>query len=99
MIFIMAYKLVRKNARRKIYVKIDALDQTDAIRQFGFYCRDREPIDDKPKVWELLTGDWKHITFYCNSCHRCMDERCVGCPKRIEINERNVNNETNDKMS
>ena len=76
MIYIIAYKLCRKNARRKIYAKMHFDTQYEAEKQFELYVKNR-PADDKPKNWELLTGDWKHITFFCNVCKRCTDERCV----------------------
>lgn len=78
MIYIIAYKLCRKNARRKIYAKMHFDTQYEAEKQFEFYVKNR-PADDKPKEWELLTGDWKHIAYFCNKCKRFMDNRCVGC--------------------
>lgn len=62
--FIIAYRLKRKNARRKVYVKLDCSSQYEAVQQFRSYCNMRERTDEKPKQWELLTGDWKHIEFY-----------------------------------
>ena len=64
MVFIIAYRLKRKNARRKVYVKLECMDQHDAVEQFKSYCRMREKTDEKPKQWELLTGDWKHIEYF-----------------------------------
>lgn len=64
MVFIIAYRLKRKNARRKVYVKLECKDQYEAVKQFESYCAMRERMDEKPKDWELLTGDWKHIEFY-----------------------------------
>ena len=63
--FIIAYKLKRKNARRKITAKIDCINQTEAEKQFRSYCemRTRTP-EERPKQYELLTGDWKHITYF-----------------------------------
>lgn len=62
--YIIAFKLKRKNARRKEYSRIECMDQHDALLQFNSYCRMRERTDLRPKQWELLTGDWKHIAFY-----------------------------------
>ena len=64
MVFIIAYRLQRKNARRKVYAKLNCKDQMEAVKQFVSYCDMRMRVDEKPKQWELLTGDWKHITFY-----------------------------------
>ena len=64
MVFIIAYRLKRKNARRKVYAKIHCIDQYDAVKQFESYCIKRQMMDDKPKEWELLTGDWKHIEYF-----------------------------------
>lgn len=62
--YIIAYKLKRKNARRKEYSRIECMNQHNALLLFNSYCRMRERVDDRPKQWELLTGDWKHIAFY-----------------------------------
>lgn len=87
MIYIIAYKLCRKNARRKLYSKMNFFDtQHEAEQQFEFFVKNR-PADDKPKEWELLTGDWKHITFFCNKCKRVMDERCKMCSDYKKGNE------------
>lgn len=95
MTYIMAYRLCRKNARRKVYVRLECEDQVTALRQFDFYCRERLVIDKKNKEWELLTGDWKHITFFCNECNRVMDVRCKMCS---DYKEGNVKDENNCKM-
>lgn len=87
MIYIMAYRLCRKNARRKVYVRLECKDQTEALRQFDFYCRERLKVDNKPKEWELLTGDWKHLAFFCNKCNRVMDDRCYTCSYYKKGNE------------
>ena len=95
MIYIIAYKLCRKNARRKIYAKVHYDTQYEAEKQFEFYVKNR-PADDKPKEWELLTGDWKHICFFCNKCNRLTDHTCEYnglnvCPEylRMKGNEEN----------
>lgn len=63
--FIIAYKLKRKNARRKVYAKIECIDQHEAVKLFASHCKRHSMVpDEKPRQWELLTGDWKHITFY-----------------------------------
>lgn len=64
MVFIVAYRLKRKNARRKVEVKIFTESQDNALSQFKRYCDNKSREDKKPKKWELLTGDWKHIIFY-----------------------------------
>lgn len=86
MIYIISYKLKRKNARRKIYAKMHYDTQYEAEKQFEHYVKNR-PADDKPKIWELLTGDWKHITFYCPTCKTCMDYRCKMCNEYKKGNE------------
>lgn len=95
MIYIMAYRLCRKNARRKVYVRLQCKDQYEAVKQFEFYVKNR-PSDDKPKDWELLTGDWKHICFFCKKCDRITDNTCTPkgfsvCPEylRMKGNEEN----------
>lgn len=98
MIYIIAYKLCRKNARRKIYAKMHFDTQYEAEKQFEFYVRNR-PADDKPKEWELLTGDWKHIAYFCNGCNRIMNDACIftGCRICIEMLKRVKGNEENGK--
>lgn len=64
MVFIIAYRLKRKNARRKVEAKIFTASEENAMEQFKKYCDNKSREDAKPKQWELLTGDWKHITFY-----------------------------------
>ena len=64
MVFIVAYRLKRKNARRKVEAKITTENKNKALSQFKRYCDNKSREDAKPKQWELLTGDWKHITFY-----------------------------------
>ena len=91
MIYIIAYKLCRKNARRKIYAKMHFDTQYEAEKQFEFYVKNR-PADDKPKEWELLTGDWKHITFFCNQCKRVVDERCASCTVKDDMKKGNEDN-------
>ena len=82
-IFIIAYKLRRKNARRKIYSKFEAQSETEAFEVFRDYVKGRKDFDDKfgksDKNWELLTGDWKHTCHYCFTCDRATDERCYEC--------------------
>lgn len=64
MVFIIAYRLKRKNARRKVEAKIFTASEENAMKHFKEYCDNKSREDAKPKQWELLTGDWKHITFY-----------------------------------
>lgn len=79
--YIIAYRLKRKNARRKEYAKFDAIDGHDAIIQFESYIKDRqEKFEEPPKVWELLTGDWKHVCFWCDECKRVTYKiECANC--------------------
>lgn len=75
--YIIAYRLKRKNARRKEYSKFDATDEFIAIKQFESYIKDRqEKFEEPSKVWELLTGDWKHICYWCEECKRATDKNC-----------------------
>lgn len=62
MVFIIAYRLKRKNARRKIFVKLDVINQEIAKRRFKEFVADCGDADKKQ--YELLTGDWKHIQYY-----------------------------------
>lgn len=85
MIYIFTYRLKRKNARRRIYLKQEYADQNEAIRVFSTYCKGREEYDKGRRVWELLTGDWKHIAYYCDTCKRPTDEACEVCMIYDEI--------------
>lgn len=60
MIFYIAYRLKRKNARRKIAAKVWAPDVENAKRDFDNFVKHDETNN---KQWELLTGDWKHIKY------------------------------------
>lgn len=62
MVFIVAYRLKRKNARRKIFVKLDVLTVEQAKIRFKEFVSDCNDADKKQ--YELLTGDWKHIMYY-----------------------------------
>ena len=78
--YIIAYRLKRKNARRKEYAKFDAIDEHDAIKQFESYIKDRqEKFKEPSKVWELLTGDWKHIGYWCDECSKVTVKTCELC--------------------
>lgn len=79
--YIIAYKLRRKNARRRMYSKFDAIDLFDARKQFESYMKNRIKLGFEPnkKVWELLTGDWKHICFWCDECEKETGEGCNIC--------------------
>lgn len=61
MIFYVAYRLKRKNARRKIAAKFWCQNVEGAKRDFNIFV---EHTESNNKQWELLTGDWKHIIFY-----------------------------------
>ena len=78
--YIIAYRLKRKNARRRVYSKFDAIDVLDARKQFESYINYRKKSDDTSKqVWELLTGDWKHVGYWCEECSRVTNETCELC--------------------
>ena len=62
MVFIVTYRLKRKNARRKIAMKMDVFTQNQAIRDFKTFVELKN--DSDKKQYELLTGDWKHIMYY-----------------------------------
>lgn len=75
--YIIAYRLKRKNARRRMYSKFDVVDEYSAIKQFESYIKDRmERFGEPPKVWELLSGDWKHICFWCEECKMATIKNC-----------------------
>ena len=59
--YIIAYQLRRKNARRKILYKFKA---ENAFLARSKFMTDLKEQDHEKKVYELLTGDWKHICFY-----------------------------------
>ena len=78
--YIIAYRLKRKNARRRMYSKFDATDLFDARKQFESYIKYRKKSDDTSKqVWELLTGDWQHVCFWCDECEKETDAGCDIC--------------------
>lgn len=62
MTFIIAYKLKRKNARRKILLRLFIKSEESAIKRFDEICFVNG--DSDKRQYELLTGDWKHIAFY-----------------------------------
>ena len=62
MIFYVAFRLKRKNARRRIAAKFILPDAERAKEDFKLFVEsNKEPNN---KQWELLTGDWKHIEYY-----------------------------------
>lgn len=78
--YIIAYRLKRKNARRRMYAKLEAVDSIDAQKQFEFYIKYRKTESDTSKqVWELLTGDWKHICYWCEECSKITNNNCKLC--------------------
>lgn len=78
--YIIAYRLKRKNARRRVYSKFDAVDEYSAIQSFEYYIKDRtERFKESPKTWELLTGDWKHVCYWCEQCKRVTNDKCMSC--------------------
>ena len=60
--YIICFKLKRRNARRKEWVRFDAENEKEAKKEFT------EQVylfgENATKNYELLTGDWKHICFY-----------------------------------
>ena len=60
MTFYVAYRLKRKNARRRIAARFILPDEKSALRDFKKFVElsPRNNIE-----YELLTGDWKHIMF------------------------------------
>ena len=60
--FIIAYRLKRKNARRKEKIRIDVNNEEIAKESFTNYVK--MSGDSDKKHYELLTGDWKHVMFY-----------------------------------
>lgn len=82
-----------------MYSKFDAIDLFDARKQFESYMMNRIKLGFEPnkEVWELLTGDWKHICFWCDECEKeteayCEQEQCKEfiTMKGIGKNERNA---------
>lgn len=64
--YIIAYRLKRKNARRKIAMKMECSTVTKAMEDFKRYA---DMKNDPKRSWELLTGDWKVITYYETKLH------------------------------
>ena len=62
MIYYVAYRLKRKNARRRIHSKF-ICPNADAAKRDLKILVEHDANADK-KQFELLTGDWKHICFY-----------------------------------
>ena len=78
--YIITYRLRRKNARRKMYSKFDAENEVEARKHFDSYIQYRKRTEDTSKqLWELLTGDWQHVCFWCESCKRNTTEMCNIC--------------------
>lgn len=61
MVYIIAYRLKRKNARRRIAGKMNLDSEEKARRDFKIFA---DHINDPKRSWELLTGDWKVIARY-----------------------------------
>ena len=84
--YIIAYRLKRKNARRRMYSKFDAVDVFDARKQFESYIKYRKKSDDTSKqVWELLTGDWQHVCYWCDTCEKETEISCIQCKEIKEM--------------
>lgn len=69
MVYIVAYRLKRKNARRKIAMKMNCSNLSKAMEDFKRYV---DHVNDPKRSWELLSGDWKVITYYetCAELHK-----------------------------
>ena len=93
--YIIAYRLKRKNARRRMYAKLEAVDLIDAQEQFESYIQYRKTeCDTSKQVWELLTGDWKHICFWCEECNRITHNvECSNCKHFEEMKGMGKKNE------
>lgn len=61
MVYIVAYRLKRKHARRKIAMKMTLDSDERAKRDFKNFA---DHVNDPKRSWELLTGDWKVIEQY-----------------------------------
>ena len=66
--YIIAYRLKRKNARRKEKIRIDVNNEEIAKESFKNYVKMSNDTDKKQ--YELLTGDWKHV-MYSNDDANC----------------------------
>lgn len=62
MVFYVAFKLKRKHARRRIAAKFNLPDDKKAKEDFKTFVESVAEFNNRE--WELLTGDWKHITYY-----------------------------------
>lgn len=60
MTFYVAFRLKRKNARRRIAARFILPDEESAKRDFKKFV---ETSSQSNIEYELLTGDWKHILF------------------------------------
>ena len=69
MIYIVAYRLKRKHARRRIAMKMTLDSDERAKRVFKIFA---DYVNDPKRSWELLTGDWKVIEHYetCAELHK-----------------------------
>ena len=80
-----------------MYYKSDALTEREAIEQFESYIKYRSTMEDtSSKIWELLTGDWKHICYWCEECSKATNDNCKSC-EFYELCERD--GKKNEKLS
>lgn len=63
-----------------MYSKFEAENISEAIKQFDSYIQYRKQTEDTSKqLWELLTGDWQHVCFWCEECKSHTAELCNIC--------------------
>ena len=61
-VYIVCYRLKRKNARRKEEIRLKAETPAKAINQFKAWVEMKQM--ETSRSYELLTGDWKPVCFY-----------------------------------
>ena len=72
-VYIVCYRLKRKNARRREDIRLQAETQGKAIEMFKAWVEMKQM--QSSRSYELLTGDWKPVCFY-------KDGRCIaGSPE------------------
>ena len=77
-VYIVCYRLKRKNARRKEEIRLLAETSGKAIEMFKGYVEMKQMANSR--TYELVTGDWKPVCFY-------KEGRCIaGSPEEGENN-------------
>lgn len=77
-VYIVCYRLKRKNARRKEDIRLQAETPGKAIEMFKAWVEMKQM--QSSRSYELLTGDWKPVCFY-------KEGRCIaGSPEEGEGN-------------